>query len=64
MSLGTKIRVKRAEKDMKQGELAKKIGVTQQYLRLIEKDEADPRISLLRKIADELEISISTLIEN
>lgn len=55
------IRSERVKKDIKQGEFAKRIGVTPQYLRLIEIGEVDPRRSLMLKIANELNSSVQYL---
>ena len=55
------VKSKRVKKDIKQGEFAKRIGITPQYLRLIEKGEIDPRRSLMVKIAKELDTTVQEL---
>lgn len=44
----------RTGKGIKQGEFAKKLGVTPQYLRLIEIGKVEPRRDLMLKIAEAL----------
>lgn len=62
--MGKKIRLARIEKDMAINELAEKVGVTPQYISDIERGRAkNPSIKLLRKIAKELDVSISQLID-
>ena len=55
------VKSKRVKKDIKQGEFAKRIGITPQYLRLIEKGEIDLRRSLMIKIAKELDTTVQEL---
>lgn len=62
--MGKKIRLARVKKDMAINELAKKVGVTPQYISDIERGRAkNPSIKLLKKIAEELEVTISQLID-
>ncbi|MDU2196965.1 MAG: helix-turn-helix transcriptional regulator [Peptostreptococcaceae bacterium] len=63
MSLGKNIKKERVLRDIKQQDLAKSVGITPQYLRRIEKDEVDVKLSLIRKIAKILDITVNELIE-
>lgn len=63
MSLGKNIKKERAIRDIKQQDLAKKLNITPQYLRKIEKGEVDIKLSLLKNISEVLDITINELIE-
>lgn len=49
-----KLSARRVERGIKSGEFARKLGITPQYLRLIEKGSVEPRVKLAFKIAKEL----------
>lgn len=55
------LKIERIKKGFKQGEFAEKLGITPQYLRLIEKGEVEPRRDLMIKIAKALNSDITTL---
>lgn len=55
------LKIERIKKGFKQGEFAEKLGITPQYLRLIEKGEVEPRRDLMIKIAKALNSDIATL---
>ncbi|EOU1504281.1 helix-turn-helix transcriptional regulator [Clostridium perfringens] len=55
------IKLARIKKNLTQKELAEKLGVTPQYLRLIELDKIDIKKSLMIKLSMILEISIQDL---
>lgn len=55
------LKAERVRKGIKQGELADKVGITPQYLCLIEKGEVEPRRDLMIKIAKELNSDVVTL---
>ena len=57
----SKLKVERIKKDIKQGEFAKKLGITPQYLRLIEKGAVEPRRDLMIKIAKALDTTVAEL---
>src|SRR4029077_17999567 len=59
--LGEKIRLARKEQ-MTQGELAKKLGTKHTQIGRIERGEVNSTILMLRKIAAELGISVSKLV--
>ncbi|MCB7129531.1 MAG: helix-turn-helix transcriptional regulator [Candidatus Brocadiales bacterium] len=44
---------------MRQNELAERVGVSSNYLSLIENERREPTISLLRKLAEELDVPIT-----
>lgn len=52
-----KLKAKRVEKGIKQGDLAKDLGITPQYLCKIENGETSPRLDLMKKISKILDIS-------
>jgi DNA-binding XRE family transcriptional regulator len=51
MSLGQNIKIARIRAKLFQGELAKQIGISQNYLCLIEGDKQKPSLDVLEKIA-------------
>lgn len=56
------LKEKRIRKNIKQNELAKMVGVSREYIRLLEKGIAkNPNNELMRKIANVLECSIEEL---
>ncbi len=57
-----KLKLKRVEKGLTQGELAKKIGVSQNALSMCELGVSFPKKKTLDKLADALECSIADLI--
>lgn len=59
--MNLKLKFKRIEKEYKQYELAEKVGITPQYLRLIEKDQANPTKDVMEKIAKELDTPVAEL---
>ena len=62
--MGIKIRLARVTKQFTINELARRVGVTPQYISDIERGKAkNPSIALLRRIGKELDISISQLID-
>ena len=56
-----KLAAKRVERGIRQGEFAKQLGITPQYLRLIEKGDVEPKVTLAFKIAKALETSVQEL---
>ena len=53
-TLGDRIRMHRARLRLSQSELGDKIGLSTNGVSLIERDEVDPRASVIRAIADAL----------
>jgi transcriptional regulator with XRE-family HTH domain len=62
MSIGKNIKVFRINAGLKQKELADKLGKKVQYLSAIENDKREPSLSLLRQIADALDVPASSLL--
>jgi len=62
MKIGMKIKLERIKREIKQSDLAKRLSITPQYLRLIEKGDVDLRYNLLSSISRELDIPMSYLI--
>jgi putative transcriptional regulator len=62
---GMKVRIKRIENGFKQYEFAEMVGVSREYLRLIEKSRAkNPSIEVMKKISDLLQVSVVELFFN
>ncbi len=62
--MGINLKIKRIEKNLKQYELAESVGITPQYLRLLEKGEANPSRDIMIKISKKLETSVDELFFN
>ena len=57
-----KIKIKRIEKGLKQYELASQVGISREYLRLIENGKAkNPSIAVMKKISEILQESVEKL---
>lgn len=61
MTFGSTLKQLRKKKGINQELLAKRIGVTQTYLSLLESGRKTPSINLLNSLSDELEIPASVL---
>lgn len=61
MNLGKNIKIARINKDLSQGDLAKKICVSQNYLCQIERGNNEPSLAVLQQIADALDTTVSDL---
>lgn len=57
------IKLKRVAKSIKQKDMAKTLGITQQYLSKLESGNVDLKMSTLKQIADILDVSVGDLIE-
>jgi transcriptional regulator with XRE-family HTH domain len=62
MNVGKNIRKLRKDRELDQETFAGRIGVTQPYLSQLENSRRDPSMSLLRRISEELEVSVPGLI--
>lgn len=62
MQIGKTIKDLRKKKGLTQIEFAKKCNLSQSYLSLIEKDNKEPTLSMLRQIAAILEIPVPVLV--
>ena len=60
-TLGKEIRKARIDKGWKQQELKEATGLSQKYLSEIELDKVDPRVSILKRIARALDVSLDRL---
>ncbi|WP_027966742.1 cupin domain-containing protein [Halomonas halocynthiae] len=58
-NVGTQLRLLRQERDISQRELAKRAGVTNSSISLIEQNSVSPSVSSLKKILDAMSVSIS-----
>jgi transcriptional regulator with XRE-family HTH domain len=61
-TLGKEIKKARIDKGLKQKDLMKLTGLAQKHLSLIENDDVDPRVSVLRKIVLALGVSADQLL--
>jgi transcriptional regulator with XRE-family HTH domain len=61
MSLGIEIKKGRIEQRLQQQELAKRAGISRKYLSEIEREQVDPRFSIVQRIARALGISLDVL---
>lgn len=59
MSLGNAIKTVRTASRVKQRDLAKRAGVTANYISLVEGDKREPSLAFLKKIADSLGVPVS-----
>jgi transcriptional regulator with XRE-family HTH domain len=62
MTLGEHITVLRKRKNLSQGDLGKAIGTSGDIIGRYERDEVNPSIEVVMKIADQLEVSIDYLV--
>jgi transcriptional regulator with XRE-family HTH domain len=58
MKLGTAIKLIRTSSGLKQKEVAHRLGVTANYVSLLESGEREPSVTLLKKLAGVLEIPV------
>ena len=61
-TLGKEIKKARIEQGLKQKDLQVLTGLSQKYLSEIENDVVDPRVSVLKKIAQALQVSTDSLL--
>ena len=62
MGLGQRIRQRREALKLTQEQLAKNLGLTSQYISIIEQDKRSPSLSTLAKVAEELGVTIDYLV--
>lgn len=60
--LGKKLKIARAKKSLKQLQLAKEIGVSPNYISLIENGQKIPSLKIIGRIAEALSVSTSSLL--
>ncbi|GAV24440.1 transcriptional regulator [Carboxydothermus islandicus] len=61
LTLGERIRLIREEKKLTISELAQRVGISVSYLSEIERDTVNPSVATLRRIAEELGVSVADL---
>ncbi|MBO1264447.1 helix-turn-helix transcriptional regulator [Proteiniclasticum sp. SCR006] len=62
MTPGMKIKIARIQRHKKQYQFARELGISREYLRLIESDKAkNPSTDLMKKIAEQLETKVGAL---
>lgn len=59
MNLGTAIKVVRTASGVRQRKLAEHLGVSANYISLVEANKREPSISLLRRLANELDVPVA-----
>lgn len=60
--IGKKIRVFRELAGVRQGELAKRVGVSPNYISLVENGRREPSLKFLKRLAHEFDLPISVLL--
>jgi len=63
INIGKKIRLLRKERGLKQGEFADQVGISRPYLSGIEGDKRNPTYTIVKEIANELEVDVGKLEE-
>lgn len=63
MSIGKNIRIVREKRGLSQRELGEMLNITQSAVGQFEKDEANPRIETLKRVATALNVPVSTFID-
>lgn len=63
VKIGDTVRRERLKKALRQDDLARKAGITPTTLSRIERNESEPHVSTIRKLADVLGVSPALLIE-
>lgn len=61
MNIGKNIKIIRASRNISQKDLAKKLGITNAYLSMIENETKKPSLTLVEKLAQVLEIPLAVL---
>ena len=64
MSLGREVKKYRIDKGWKQKDLRDATGLSQKYLSEIELDKVDPRLSIVKRIARALGVSLDQLVRD
>ena len=61
MGVGTTVRFLRLSAGLKQSELASRLGVSPNYISLVENNRRDPSLSFLRHLSDEFGVPLGLL---
>jgi transcriptional regulator with XRE-family HTH domain len=64
VKIGTKLRRERIAQTMTQVDLAKRAGISPAALVRIERNESDPHVSTIRKLAEALEVEPRELLDD
>jgi transcriptional regulator with XRE-family HTH domain len=59
MNLGSALRRRRADLGLRQRQVAERVGITEDYLGLIERGQRSPSADLLEKLSEELHVPVS-----
>lgn len=62
MNVGKGIKFVRVASDLKQGEMAGRLGISQNYLSLLENNKAEPSMALLKKISEVFCVPVAFLL--
>lgn len=62
MTFGERLRALRKEKGIKQGELAKRIGINQDVMSMYERNKVQPTLSRIEWICGALEVTATELL--
>jgi transcriptional regulator with XRE-family HTH domain len=62
VNIGRSIKFVRVAAGIKQGEMAKRLGISQNYLSLLENNKAEPSLALLRRMSAEFNVPVSFLL--
>lgn len=62
MNIGRSIKFVRVAAGIKQGAMAKRLDISQNYLSLLENNKAEPSLPLLRRISSEFRVPVSFLL--
>lgn len=61
MDIGRSIKFVRVAAGIRQNEMAERLGISQNYLSLLENNKSEPSLSLLRRISEEFGVPMSFL---
>jgi len=62
VNVGKGIKFVRVASGLKQGEVAQRLGITQNYLSLLENNKAEPSMGLLRRISEAFCVPVAFLV--
>ena len=62
MNIGKGIKFVRVAADLRQGEMAKRLEISQNYLSLLENNKATPSIALLKTVSETFGVKVSVIL--
>ncbi len=62
MNIGKGLKFVRVAAELQQKEMAERLGISQNYLSLLENNKAEPSVTLLRKVAEVFQVPASFLL--